>query len=100
MAIKLEKKFLEKKNVWKVASTPPNVHLLNTAWVFKCVFDSDGNLVKHKVRLCAEGSSQIPGIESGDTHAPTGAMATLQLILSREFTNDWKIHHMDAKTAF
>ncbi|MBW0502460.1 hypothetical protein O181_042175 [Austropuccinia psidii MF-1] len=100
MAIHLEKQSLEKKNVWEVVSTPPNVHLLNTVWVFKRVFDGDGNLVKHKARLCAQGSSQIPGIEYGDTYAPTGAMATLRLILSVGLTHAWQIHHMDAKTAF
>ncbi|MBW0502459.1 hypothetical protein O181_042174 [Austropuccinia psidii MF-1] len=100
MAIYLEKQSLEKKKVWEVVSTPPNVHLLNTVWFFKRVFDGDGNLVKHKARLCAQGSSQIPGIEYGDTYAPTGAMATLRLILSVGLTHAWQIHHMDAKTAF
>ncbi|MBW0485269.1 hypothetical protein O181_024984 [Austropuccinia psidii MF-1] len=100
MEIHLEKQFLEKKNLWEVVSTPPKVHLLNTVWVFKRVFDGDGNLVKQKARLCAQGSSQIPGLEYCNTYAPTGAMAALRLILLVGLTHAWKIHHMDAKTAF
>ncbi|MBW0461420.1 hypothetical protein O181_001135 [Austropuccinia psidii MF-1] len=64
------------------------------------VFDGEGNLVKHKARLCAQGCSQIPGLEYGYTYTMTGAMATLRLILSLGDTNDWRIHHMDAKTSF
>ncbi|MBW0560748.1 hypothetical protein O181_100463 [Austropuccinia psidii MF-1] len=100
MEIHLEKQLLEKKNVSEVVSTPPNVHLLNTVWVFKRVFDGDGNLVKHKACLYAQCSSQIPGLQYGDTYAPTRAMATLRLILLVGLTHSWKIHHMDTKTAF
>ncbi|MBW0538867.1 hypothetical protein O181_078582 [Austropuccinia psidii MF-1] len=100
LAIQAEKQSLEKKGVWEVVSPPSNVHLLNSVWVFKRVFDGDGNLIKHKARLCAKGCSQIPGLEYGDTYAPTGAMATLRLILSVGVTRNWHIHHMDAKTAF
>ncbi|MBW0492099.1 hypothetical protein O181_031814 [Austropuccinia psidii MF-1] len=42
----------------------------------------------------------IPGLEYGDTYAPTGTMATFQLILSLGVTNHWQIHHMNAKTVF
>ena len=52
------------------------------------------------MNLCAQGCSQIPGLGYGDTYSLTGAMATLRLILSLGDTNDWKIHNMDAKTAF
>ncbi|MBW0530298.1 hypothetical protein O181_070013 [Austropuccinia psidii MF-1] len=100
LAIQAEKRSLEDKGVWEVVSPPSNVHLLNSVWVFKRVFDGDGNLIKHKARLCAQGCSQIPGLEYSDTYAPTGAMATLRLILSLGVTRNWHIHHMDAKTAF
>ncbi|MBW0484642.1 hypothetical protein O181_024357 [Austropuccinia psidii MF-1] len=77
MAIHLEKQLLEKKHVWEAVSTPPNIHLLNTVLVFKCVFNGDGNLVKHKAHLCAQGYSQIPGLEYGNNYSPTRAMETL-----------------------
>ncbi|MBW0557145.1 hypothetical protein O181_096860 [Austropuccinia psidii MF-1] len=100
LAIKVEKQLLKEKGVWEVVSPPSNIHILNPMWVFKRLFDGNGNLMKHKARLCAQGFSQIAALEYSDTYAPTGAMATLWLILSLAVTHDWHIHHMDAKTAF
>ncbi|MBW0484286.1 hypothetical protein O181_024001 [Austropuccinia psidii MF-1] len=88
LAIQAEKQSLENKGVWEVVSPPSNSHLINSVWVFKRVFDGDGNLTKHKARLCAQGCSQIPGLEYSDTYAPTGAMATLRLILSLGVTRN------------
>ncbi|MBW0592266.1 hypothetical protein O181_131981 [Austropuccinia psidii MF-1] len=94
MAIKDEKQFLE------VVSFPSDFHLLNTMWAFKRVYDGDGNLVKQKACLCAQGFSQTTELELGDTYSQTFAMEPLWLTLSLLVTNYWKIHHTDSKTAF
>ncbi|MBW0462803.1 hypothetical protein O181_002518 [Austropuccinia psidii MF-1] len=76
-AIQAKKMALERKNVWEVVNRPSQAHLINSVWVFKCVFDGEGKLIKHKARLCDQGCAQIEGIEYEETYAPTGAMVTL-----------------------
>ncbi|MBW0495258.1 hypothetical protein O181_034973 [Austropuccinia psidii MF-1] len=67
---------------------------------FKCKFDSDNNLVKNKVRICAQGFSQQPGVDYDNTFSPTGKSSSLRALLSIASNRKLEVHHMDAVAAF
>ncbi|MBW0519452.1 hypothetical protein O181_059167 [Austropuccinia psidii MF-1] len=67
---------------------------------FKRKFDSDNNLVKNKVRICAQGFSQQPGVHYDNTFSPTGKFSSLRALLSNASNRKLEVHHIDAVAAF
>jgi hypothetical protein len=59
-AIRLELSAMERLGVWSVVPIPAGRHLLGTIWVFCKKFNANGNLIKFKARLCAQGSACQP----------------------------------------
>ena len=68
--------------------------------VFHYKRDSDGKIIRHKVRVIAKGFAQKPGIDYTDTYAPVAWMESTRAILHIGASLDWEIHQMDVKTAF
>lgn len=54
---------LEKMNVLTEVSLPEGEQALGTTWAFKRKTNQDGELIKYKYRLCAQGFSQREGID-------------------------------------
>ncbi|POW23215.1 hypothetical protein PSHT_00424 [Puccinia striiformis] len=81
-AVDIELEAMARLNVWQMVPFPEDRLLLGTVWVFRKKFDADGNLVKFKARLCAQGSAQVEGIDYDETYAPTGRPAALRAMLA------------------
>lgn len=86
--------------VWEEVELPANAHALGTTWVFKKKTGPSGELIKFKARLCAQGFSQIEGVDYSDTYAPTGRLSSLRTCLSIAATEDLEVIQMDAVGAF
>ena len=56
--------------------------------------------MKYKVRLMANGFSQVQGIDYNDTFAPVEKMDSIRLALAIATSRKWEVHHMDVKCAF
>jgi hypothetical protein len=65
--------------------------------VFCRNYNDDGNPVKLKARLCAQGNAQVKGINFNETYAPTGRSAALRTALTVGLRNGMDIHQMDVK---
>lgn len=91
---------MARRGVWTVVELPPNCRAVGTVWVFKTKLKPDGELLKHKARLCAQGFSQIAGLDFNETYAPTGSKAGLRLLLAIAAALDLDIESMDAIAAF
>ncbi|KAK0583158.1 hypothetical protein LWI29_034070 [Acer saccharum] len=62
--------------------------------------DEDGNIVRNKARLVAQGYSQIEGIDFEETFAPVARLESIRLLLSISCVHKFKLHQMDVKSAF
>lgn len=91
---------LEAMNVWEEVTLPPGEHALGTTWVYKRKTGPSGELLKYKSRLCAQGFSQIKGVDYSETYVPTGRLSTLRTALGISATEDLEIVQMDAVGAF
>ena len=60
----------------------------------------DGNIVRNKARLVAQGYSQIEGIDFEETFAPAACLESIRLLLSISCVHKFKLHQMDMKSAF
>lgn len=99
-AMKRELDALERMGVWEEVELPEGKHALGTTWVYKRKTGASGELIKHKARLCAQGFSQIEGIDYSETYAPTGRLTTLRTCLSISAQEDFEVIQMDAIGAF
>jgi hypothetical protein len=57
--------------------------------------DADGNVVKYKSRLVAQGFSQVPGVV-----APVSRTTSLRLLLTIAATNDLEVRQADVEGAY
>jgi hypothetical protein len=80
---------------------PPNgVKPIGGKWVFKTKTCSNGNITIHKARLVAKGFGQIEGVDYDGTFSLVAKLKSVWIMLAIAAYFDYKIWHMDVKTAF
>lgn len=84
----------------KRADVPEGRKLVGSKLVFKLKRDATGNVVRHKVRLVAQGFSQIPGIDYLETYAPVTKIASIRLVCALSAIYDLDLEQLDIKTAY
>ena len=86
----------EKREHWtlmKRSDMPIGAKTIMAIWSFKRKRYPDGNLNKHKARLCAHDGQQTWGQDYWDTYAPVVTWASVRLLLVIA-----KIHNLDSKS--
>ena len=91
---------LHKQGTWTLVTMPPDKNLVGCKWVFKLKKNSDGSLARHKARLVAQGFSQEPGLDYGETFSPVVKPTTVCLVLALAAHYDWNLRQLDVKNAF
>ncbi|KAK3121536.1 hypothetical protein QOZ80_8BG0655630 [Eleusine coracana subsp. coracana] len=91
---------IEDNNTWVAADLPPGHRPIGLKWVYKAKKDEQGRVVKHKARLVAKGFVQRQGIDFEEVFAPVARMESVRMILTVAVHEDWRVHHMDVKSAF
>lgn len=84
----------------RLVDLPPGRKAIGCTWVFRVKRDADGNLVKYKARLVAQGFSQIPGVDFHDITAYTPRFASIRTLLALAAEFDLDLRHVDIKGAF
>ncbi len=59
-----------------ISDKPPNACLLSLIWSYKCKRSLVGHILKHKSRLCIDGSQQELGRDYWETYAPVVSWST------------------------
>ena len=93
-------KAIEENETWKFVDPPPGCRPINLKWVYKVKRDELGAIVKHKTRLVARGFVQREGIDFEEVFAPVARMESVRLLLALAAAKDWRVHHLDVKSAF
>ena len=83
-----------------MVSLPPHKNLVGCKLVFKLEKNSDGSVARHKARLVAQGFSQEPGLDYGETFSPVVKPTTVRLVLALAATYGWTLRQLDIKNAF
>lgn len=87
-------------NTWTLVPLPKGKHCVGSKWVFKLKYKSDGTINRFKARLIAKGFSQVPGLDFGDTYAPTGHLGSLRLLIALASYYNWSFDQLDVVTTF
>jgi hypothetical protein len=76
--------------------------VVGSVWKYRTKYDQDGNRVRDKARLVAQGFSQKPGVDyqPDRTFAPLARGTTIRTVTAIAAREDWHLHNMDVDTAF
>jgi hypothetical protein len=76
------------------------VNVIGTKWVFKNKQGKDGEVVRNKSRLVAQGYSQVEGLDFGETFSPIAYLEAIRILLAFAMSKGFKLYQMDMKSAF
>ncbi|XP_011010893.1 PREDICTED: uncharacterized protein LOC105115645 [Populus euphratica] len=91
---------LKRNDTWTFIPWPPSYNVVDYRWIFKVKPCLDGSTELHKACLVAQGFSQVPGLDFGDTFSPVVRRTTVRLILSLAIASGWRLHRLDVNNAF
>jgi Reverse transcriptase (RNA-dependent DNA polymerase) len=100
-ALKAELDSLEKQNVFgPVVLTPKNVNTVGYKWVFVIKKIKKNEIVRYKIRLVAQGFTQILGVDYEETYSSVVYAITLRFLISLKITENRQMRLMDIVTAY
>jgi hypothetical protein len=81
-AIHEELENFERNQVWELVEPPPNCKPIGTKWVWKNKEGENGEVVRNKSRLVAQGYNQKEGIDYEETFAPGVHLKAIRILLA------------------
>ena len=72
-----EMKVIEENETWELIDPPLGCRPISLKWVYKVKRDERGAIVKHKVRLDAQGFVQRESIDFEEVFAPIACMKSV-----------------------
>jgi hypothetical protein len=99
-AMNAELHALHANNTWTLVPLPKGKRTIDSKWVYKVKYNSDGSIERYKARLVAKGYKQIEGIDYFDTFAPVAKLSTVRLLLAIASVNNWDPQQLDINNAF
>jgi hypothetical protein len=90
----------ERNQVWTLVVPPRDVNVIRTKCVFKNKQGEDGEVVRNKARLVAQGYSQVEGLDFRETFAPIAHLEAIRILLAFAASMRFKLYQMDVKSAF
>ena len=94
-----EMRAIEDNGTWELVDPPAGCRPIGLKWVYKVKRDECGAIVKYKARLVARGFVQREGIDFEEVFAPVARMESIRLLLAMAAAKDWRVHHLDVKSA-
>jgi len=91
---------LVQNHAWTLVHQPPNVNIVGNKWVYRIKYGPTGSIDRFKVRLVAQGFSQLPGLDYTETFAPVIKLSTVRVVLSLALLNNWCMHQLDVSKGF
>ncbi|KAL8103113.1 hypothetical protein AgCh_027590 [Apium graveolens] len=90
----------ERCDVWELVPPPRDAKIIGTRWVFKNKKDEDGNIIRNKSRLVAQGYNQQEGIDYDETYASVAWLEAIRILMAFAAYKKFKLYQMDVKSTF
>jgi hypothetical protein len=88
----------ERNQVWTLVEPPHDMNVIGTKWVLKNKQEEDGEVVRNKARLVAQGFSQVEGLDFGETFTPGARLEAIRILLAFATSKGLKLYQMDVKS--
>ena len=89
-----------RNDVWELVPRTKDTHVIGTKWKFKYKTDKNGEVVRNKSRLVAQGYTQVEGVDLDESFAPAARLESIWILLSIECIMNFKLYQMDVKSIF
>jgi hypothetical protein len=76
------------------------VNIIETKWIFKNKQGEDGEVVRNKAHLVAQGYSQVEGLDFGETFTLVAHLEAIRILLAFTASKGFKLYQMNIKSAF
>jgi len=100
LAIQEELNQFQRNDVWDLVPKHQQKIIIGTKWIFKNKLNEQGEVVRNKVRLVAEGYSQQEDIDYTEIFAPVARLEAIRLLLSYAVNHSIILYQMDVKSTF
>jgi len=90
----------KRNDIWDLVPKPEHKNIIGTKWVFRNKLNEQGEVIRNKARLVAQGYSQQEGIDYTETFAPVARLEAIRLLLSYAVNHNITLYQMDVKSAF
>ena len=70
-----------RNDVWELAPRLENVHVIGTKWIFKNKTDEDGEIIRNKSRLVAQGYTQVEGVDFDESFALVARLESIRILM-------------------
>jgi hypothetical protein len=87
----------ERNQVWTLVEPPRDVNVIGTKWIFKNKHGEDGEVVRNKAHLVAQGFSQVEGLYFGKIFAPIAHLEAIRILLAFAASKGFKLYQIDVK---
>ena len=87
-------------DVWDLVANPKHKNIIRTKWVFRNKLNEQGEVVRNKARLVAQGYSRQEDINCTETFALSARLEAIRLLLSYAVNHGIILYQMDFKSAF
>jgi len=101
-AERVEKRSIVICNVWHTprGPKPEGLKLLPLKWVYRVKKDLNGQVIRYKARLVAQGFFQVFGCDYTDTYSPVARFTSIRSVLAIAAQLGLHVHQMVVDTAF
>jgi len=100
LAMQEELNQFQRNDVWDLVPKPQQKNIIGTKWVFRNKLNEQGEVVRNKARLIAQGYSQQEDIDYTETFSLIAILEAIRLLLSYAVNHVIILYQMDAKSAF
>jgi hypothetical protein len=90
----------ERNQVWELVEPPPYCKPIGTKWVWKNKEGENGEVVRNKARLVAQGFSLTEGVNYKETFAPVARLEAIRILLAFSVAKGFKLYQIDVKSTF
>lgn len=100
MALQEELNQFQRNYVWDMVPKPHQKNIIETKWIFINNLNDQGEVVRNKARLVAQGYIQQEGINFSKTFALVARLEAIILLLSYDINHNIILYQMDVKSEF
>ena len=70
-----------RNDVWELVPRPNDTYVIGTKWIFKNNTDEDGEVMRNKSQLVAQGYTQVEGIDFDESFTPVARLESICILL-------------------
>ena len=90
----------QRNDFWTLVPRLEGEHIIGIKWIFRNKIDEEGNVIRNKASLMAQGYSQMEGVDYDETFASVARMESIRILLALACHLKFKLYQIDVKTTF